>query len=87
MLKTSSTESAEPRKVEVGVGGSGRNRAKPVGKHELDGGDNDGGGHSGNSNKNSLNAPKLMCPPALLTSMLRTSSSTDSSTSAAQNWD
>ena len=47
MLKTSSIESAEPRKGVVGVGGGGRNRAEPVGKHELDGGDNNGGGCSG----------------------------------------
>ena len=46
MLKTSSTESAEPRKGVVGVGGSGRNRAEPVGKHESDGVD-DGSGRSG----------------------------------------
>ena len=46
MLKTSSTESAEPRKGVVGVGGGGRNRAEPVGKHEIDGVD-DGGGRSG----------------------------------------
>ena len=37
MLKTSSTESAKPRKGVVGVGGGGRNRAEPVGKHEVDG--------------------------------------------------
>ena len=43
MLKTSSTESAEPRKSVVGVGGGGRNRAEPVGKHESDGVDGDGG--------------------------------------------
>ena len=36
MLETSSTESAEPRKGVVGVGGGGRNRAKPVDKHESD---------------------------------------------------
>ena len=47
MLKTSSTKSAEPRKGVVGASGVGRNRAEPVGKHELDGGDNDGGGRSG----------------------------------------
>ena len=40
MLKTSSTESAEPRKSVVGVSGGGRNRA------EVDGVD-DGGGRSG----------------------------------------
>ena len=45
MLKTSSTESAEPRKGVVGVGGGGRNRAEPVGKHEVDG--NEGVGRSG----------------------------------------
>ena len=44
MLKTSSTKSAEPRKGVVGVGGGGRNRADPVGKHEVDG--NEGIGHS-----------------------------------------
>ena len=45
MLKTSSTESAEPRKGVVGVGGGGRNRAEPVDKHEVDGIDGvDGGG-------------------------------------------
>ena len=43
MLKTSSTESAEPRKGVVGVGGGGRNRAEPVGKYEIDGVDDDGG--------------------------------------------
>ena len=50
MLKTSSTESAEPRKGVVGVGGGGRNRAEPVGKHEVDGVD-DGGGCSGDFDK------------------------------------
>ena len=50
MLKTSSTESAEPRKGVVGVGGGGRNRAEPVGKHEVDG-VNDGGGRSGDFDK------------------------------------
>ena len=39
MLKTSSTESAEPRKGVVGVGGGGRNKAESVGKHEVDAGD------------------------------------------------
>ena len=43
MLKTSSTKSAEPKKGVVGIGGGGRNRAEPVGKHEVDGVDNDGG--------------------------------------------
>ena len=49
MLKTSSTESAEPRKGVVGVGGGGRNRAEPVSKHKVDGVDgvDDGGGRSG----------------------------------------
>ena len=46
MLKTSSTKSAEPRKGIVEVGGGGRNRVEPVGKHEVDGID-DGGGRSG----------------------------------------
>ena len=35
MLKTSNTESAEPRCV-IGVGGGGRKRAEPVGKYEVD---------------------------------------------------
>ena len=39
MLKTLSTESAEPRKSVVGVGGGGRNRAELVGKHESNGND------------------------------------------------
>ena len=49
MLKTSSTESAEPRKGVVGVGGGSRNRAEPVGKHKVDGVDrvDDGSGRSG----------------------------------------
>ena len=46
MLKTSSTESAEPRKGVARVGGGGRNRAEPLGKHEIDRVD-DGGGRSG----------------------------------------
>ena len=46
MLKTSSTELAEPRKGIVGVGGGGRNRAEPVGKHKSDVVDG-GGGRSG----------------------------------------
>ena len=50
MLKTSSTESAEPRKGVVGVGGGGRNRAEPVGKHEVDRVD-DGGGRRGDFDK------------------------------------
>ena len=37
ILKTSSIESAEPRKSVVGVGGGGRNRAEPVGKYKVDG--------------------------------------------------
>ena len=45
MLKTSSTKSVEPRKGVVGVGDGGRNRAEPVGKHEVDG--NGGVGCSG----------------------------------------
>ena len=47
MLKTSSTESAEPRKGVVGISGGGKNRAEPVGKHEVDGVD-DGSRNSGN---------------------------------------
>ena len=46
MLKTSSTKPTKPRKGEVRVGSVGKNRAEPVGKHELDGVDN-GGGCSG----------------------------------------
>ena len=46
MLKTSNTKSAEPRKDIVGVGGGGKNRAEPIGKHEIDKVD-DGGGRSG----------------------------------------
>ena len=41
MLMTSSTDSAEPRKGVVGVGGGGRYRVEPVGKHEIDGIDDD----------------------------------------------
>ena len=52
ILKTSSTESAELRKGVVGVGGGGRNRVEPVGKHESFGKHefddvDDGGGCSG----------------------------------------
>ena len=43
MLKTSSTKSAEPRKGVVGAGGGGRNRAEPVGNHEVDEVDGSGG--------------------------------------------
>ena len=49
MLKTSTTKSLEPRKGVVGVSSGGRNRAEPVGKHEVDGID-DGGGRSGDFN-------------------------------------
>ena len=52
MLKTSSTELAEPRKGVVGVSGSGRNRAEPVGKHEVDE-VHDGGGSSGDFDRKS----------------------------------
>ena len=45
MLKTSSTKLVESRKGVVGVGGDGKNRAEPVGKHEVDGVD-DGSGRS-----------------------------------------
>ena len=38
ILKTSSTESAKPKKGVVGVGGGSKNRTEPVGKHEVDGG-------------------------------------------------
>ena len=52
MLKTSSSESTKPRKGVGGVGDGGKNRAKPVGKHELDG--NDDGGHiDGGGGRNS----------------------------------
>ena len=51
MLKTSSTDSAELKKGVVGVGGSGRNRTEPVGKHEGDGGDN--GGHDDGGSRSS----------------------------------
>ena len=44
MLKTLSTESAEPRKGLVRVGGGDRSRAKPVSKHEVNG--NEGVGRS-----------------------------------------
>ena len=47
ILKTSSTESAERKKSEVGVGGDGRNKAELVGKYELDGGDSNGAGAGG----------------------------------------
>ena len=50
MLKTSSTELAKPRKGVVGVGNSGKNRAEPVGKHEVDGID-DGSTRSGDFNR------------------------------------
>ena len=43
MLKTSSTKSAEPPKGVVGVGGSRRNKAESVGKHEIDKVNDDGG--------------------------------------------
>ena len=46
MLKTSSTETAEPKKGVVGVGGGGRNKTESIGKHEADRVDN-GGGCSG----------------------------------------
>ena len=36
MLKSSISKSAESRKGVVGVGGSGKNRAKPVSKYEVD---------------------------------------------------
>ena len=75
MLKTSSTELAEPRRGVVGVGSGGRNRAEPVGKHEVDGSDDggyvDGGSRNGGSDRNSSDAPKLMFPPAPLISRLR----------------
>ena len=50
MLKTSSTESAEPRKGIVRVSGGGRYRAEPIGKYEIDGID-DSGNCSGDFNK------------------------------------
>ena len=50
MLKTSSIELEEPRKGVVGVGDGGKNRAGPVGKHEVDR-VNDGGSRSGDFNK------------------------------------
>ena len=49
MLKTLSTELAEPRKSVVGVGGVGRNRAESVGKHEVNG--DEDGSCSGNSDR------------------------------------
>ena len=36
MLKTSSTKSAKPRKGVVGISSGGKNKAEPVGKHEVD---------------------------------------------------
>ena len=85
MPKTSSTKSAKPKKGEVAVDSSSRNRAKPVNKYELNSGDNNGSGHSGNFNKISLNVPKLMCPLASFTSMFKTSLSLDLSTSVIQS--
>ena len=46
LLKILRTESAEPRKGVVGVSDGGRNRAEPVGKHEV-GGVDGGNGWSG----------------------------------------
>ena len=46
MLKTSNTELIKPRKSVVGAGGGGKNKAEPVGKHEVDRVD-DGGGCNG----------------------------------------
>ena len=87
MLKISSTESAEPRKDVVGIGGGGRNRAEPVGKNKSDGSDDgghvDGGSRNGDSDRNSPDAPKLMCPPAPC--RLGTSTSTDSSINATKH--
>ena len=84
MLKTSNTKSAEPRKGVVGDGDGGRYRAEPVGRHEVDGGNNDGGDCNGDSDRNSSDAPKLMCLSTPLILRLKTSSSTDLSTSATQ---
>ena len=47
MLKSSSTKSAELKNGEVGAGDGRKNRAEPIGKHELDN-INDDGGCSGN---------------------------------------
>ena len=89
MLKTSSTELAEPRKGVVGVGGGGRNRAELVGKYEIDRVDDDGG-HSGDFDGNFQVVAVVILTrsfirrtiAAPLTLMLKTSSSTGSSTSA-----
>ena len=74
-LKTSGTKSIKPRKGVVGVGDGGRNRAEPVGKHEIDCSDDvgyiDGGSCNGDSDRNSSDAPKLICPPVPLILRLR----------------
>ena len=49
MLKILSTESAKPKKSVVRVGGSSKNRAEPVGKHEVDG--NENGARRGDFNR------------------------------------
>ena len=81
MLKTLSTESAEPRKGIAGVGGGGKSRAEPLGKHDVDGVD-DGGGRSGDFDRKFH--PRLQYIAAPFTSMLKTSSSTNPSTSETQ---
>ena len=79
MLKTSNTESAEPRKRVVEVGGGGRNRAESDGKHKV----------MGLmmvvvtvviSTRSFIQGFSTVAAP--LTSMLKTSSLTDSSTNA-----
>ena len=64
-LKTSSTKSIKPRKRIVGIDDSSKNRAEPVGKHEVDGSDDgghvDGGSRNGDSDRNSSDTPKLIC--------------------------
>ena len=74
MMMTLSTESAEPGKGVVGVGGGGRNRAKLVSKHEVDGSDDsghvDGNSRNSDSDRNSSDTPKLMCPLAPVISRL-----------------
>ena len=59
MLKTSITESVEPKKSVVKVGGGGRNIAEPIDKHKVDG----SGRSSGDSDKKcSLDAPQCILP-------------------------
>ena len=82
ILKTLSIKLAKPKKGIVGVGDGGKNRAEPVGKHEVDGVD-DGDGRNVILTGSFIQGFSTIAVP--LTLILKASSLMHSSTSATQS--